>query len=221
MAGDDNSYSKYNPKMKLTPTELLEISREINQEFAPVFSVKKPEPAGQDALSPQAMLEISEEIRQDFAPKASDKTPKLVLLPVDPEHLYAYWNLGEDKLNAPQKNTADPLTLRIYPASDKNAAITKPWFDVAVADSRAQQPVFLSMQTHAAAYRATLGNRHHDNSLAPLAYSNVTPIPRGKAQPNHIKDNQPVFKAMPPFVKTGTGAASYRHSSASGQSINE
>jgi len=30
-----------------------------------------------------------------------------------------------------------------------------------------------------------------------------------------------VFKAMPPFVKTGTGAASYRHSSASGQSINE
>ena len=207
--------------MKLTPTELLEISREINRAFAPDFSVKKPEPAGQDSLSPQAMLEISEKIRRDFAPKASDKTPELVLLPVDPEHLYAYWNLGEDKLNAPQKNTAEPLTLRIYPTSDNNAAITKSWFDVAVVGSRAQQPVFLSMQTHAAAYRATLGHRHPDNSLAALAYSNPASVPSGKTCANHIKDNQPVFEAMPPFVKTGTKTAAYRHNSASGQRINE
>ena len=207
--------------MKLTPTELLEISREINRAFAPDFSVKKPDPAARHALSPQAMLEISEEIRHDFAPKASDRTPELMLLPVDPEHLYAYWNLGEDKLNTPQKNTAEPLTLRIYPEPDKNAAITKSWFDVAVAGSRTQQPVFLSMQTHAAAYRATLGHRHPDNSLAALAYSNPVSVPRGKARPNHVKDYQPVFKAMPPFVKTGTGTAACRHNSASGQSINE
>ena len=209
--------------MKLTPTELLEISREINRAFAPDFSVKKPEPTGQEALSPQAMLEISEKIRRDFAPKASDKTPELVLLPVDPEHLYAYWNLGEEKLNAPQKNTAEPLTLRIYPTSDNNAAITKTklWFDVAVAGSRAQQPVFLSMQPHAAAYRATLGHRHPDNSLAALAYSNPAAVPRGKARVNHITDNQPVFKAMQAFVKTGTETAACRHNSASGQRINE
>ena len=209
--------------MKFTPTELLEISREINRAFAPDFSVKKPEPTGQHALSPQAMLAISEEIRQEFAPKTSDKTPELVLLPVDPEHLYAYWNLGEDKLNAPQKNTAEQLTLRIYPATNNKAAITKiqPWFDVAVAAPRAQQPVFLSMQTQAAAYRATLGNRHPDNSLAPLAYSNVTSVPRGKAYANPIKDHQSVFKAMPPFVIASREIAAYRNYSTSGQRINE
>ena len=207
--------------MKLTPTELLEISQEISLAFAPDFSIKKPEKATQHALTPQEMLKISEEIRQDFAPKASDNTQELVLLPVDPEHLYAYWNLGDDQLNTPQKNTAEhQLTLRIYPASDKNADITKtkPWFDVAIADAQSQQSVFLTMQTHAANYRATLGNH---NSVAPLAYSNVTHVPRGKAQPNQVKDNQPVFKAIPPNLAASREIASYRNNRASGQRINE
>ena len=210
--------------MKLTPTELLEISQEISLAFAPDFSIKKPEPAAQQTLSAQEMLEISDEIRQDFAPKASDNTQELVLLPVDPEHLHAYWNMGDGNLNTAPKNAAVPqLTLRVYPASDKNADTTKTksWFDVAVAGSQSQQNVFLSMQTQATAYRATLGNRYQDNSLAPLAYSNVTSVPRGKARPNPVKDSQPLFNAMPPFVMASRGIACYKNNSASGQRINE
>ena len=72
------------------------------------------------------MFEISEEIRQDFAPKASNNTQELVLLPVDPDHLYAYWNLGDDKLNTTQKNdSGNQLTLRIYPEPNKNTDITQ------------------------------------------------------------------------------------------------
>ena len=205
--------------MKLTPTELLEISREINLAFAPDFSIRKPEPAARHALSPQEMFAISEEIKQDFAPKASDHTPELVLLPVDPEHLYAYWNLDDDKL----KNAAGQLTLRIYSAPEKNADIPKikPWFDVAIADSHAQQPVFLSMQTHAAAYRATLGNRYQDDSLAPLAYSNVAHVPPGKIPSTQVKVSLPALKAAPPLAAAGRETACYRNNSASGQENNE
>jgi len=56
-------------------------------------------------------------------------------LPVDPEHLYAYWNLDDDKLNTtPKKDSENQLTLRIYPEANKNTDIskTKSWFDVAM-----------------------------------------------------------------------------------------
>ena len=145
------SYSRYNPQFKLSPKEMLEISQEINREFAPEFSSKKPEPASQHKLSPKELFEISEEIRLDFAPKASNNTQELVLLPVDPDHLYAYWNLGDDKLNTTQKNdSGNQLTLRIYPEPNKNTdkLKTKSWFDVAIDSAQAQQKVILPMRGH-------------------------------------------------------------------------
>ena len=191
--------------MKLTPIELLEISREINRAFAPDFSIKTPEPATQAQLSPQEMCAISEEIRQDFAPKASDRTPELVLLPVDPEHLYAYWNLDDTQ----QKSAAGPLTLRIYPVSNDK----KIGFDVAVAGSRAHKNVLLSMQTQAAAYRATLGKRYSDAGFAPLAYSNIIQVPPGKAQAAQVTDRLPALKTVPTFVTASRKSAGYSASS--------
>ena len=123
------------------------------------------------------MFEISEEIRQDFAPKASNNPQEVVLLPVDPDHIYVYWNLGDDQPNTAQKiEYGNPLTLRIYPESDKNAdiTITKPWFDVAIAGSQAQQRVPIPSWAHETAYRATIGKRDPDNNLVPLATSNLT-----------------------------------------------
>lgn len=205
--------------MKLTPTELLEISREITLAFAPDFSIKKPEPVVQYALSSQDMFAISEEIRQEFAPKASDRTPELMLLPVDTEHLYAYWNLDHDKPDTSAKKTAEQqLTLRIYALSDKNADMTKttPWFDVAIADSRTHHSALLAMQTQAVAYRATLGKRYPDNSLTPLAYSNVTLSPQERVSPTPIKDNLPVLAALPTFISSRE-TSSYRNNRVSGQ----
>ena len=205
--------------MKLTPTELLEISREITLAFAPDFSIKKPESVVQHALSPQDMFAISEEIRQEFAPKASDRTPELMLLPVDVEHLYAYWNLSSGKPDTLLKNTAEQqLTLRIYALSDKNADMTKttPWFDVTIADSRTQHSALLTMQTQAAAYRATLGKRYPDNSLTSLAYSNVTPIPQERVPPTPVKNSLPVFETIPAFI-ANRETSSYRNNRASGQ----
>lgn len=214
------SNSSYDPPIELSPKEMLEISQEINRDFAPDFSIKKPEPASQHKLSAKEMLEISEEIRQDFAPRASNNTQELVLLPVDPDHLYAYWNLGDGKPNTALKiDSRNKLTLRIYSEPDKNAeiAITKSWFDVAIDRYRAQQSVFLPARVHETAYRATIGKRDPDNSLAPFAFSNIAHVPFGKVIPNQFKESQIVFKDMPQLTTASPKTSRYTNNSASGQ----
>ena len=217
------SYSRFNPQIKLSPKEMLEISQEINQEFAPGFSIKKTESTPQHLFSPKEMFEISEEIRQDFAPRASNNSRELVLLPVDPDHLYAYWNLGDDKPNTVLNiDSSNPLTLRIYSESDKNTdiTITKSWFDVAVDRYQAQQSVFLPMRSHETTYHATIGKRHPDNGLAPIAWSNVTHVPFGKSMPIQVKESQIVPKTRPQFMIASRGTSLSTNNSASGQGNN-
>jgi len=59
------------------------------------------------------LLEISQEISKSFMPKISNDLPKLTLMPIAPQHLYAYWNLGSHKSVALKKNSTQELTLRI------------------------------------------------------------------------------------------------------------
>lgn len=218
------SHSRYNPQIRLSSEEILEISQEINREFAPAFSTKIASPTHQQAFSPKEMLEISEEISRDFAPIASNNTQELVLLPVDPDHLYVYWNLDVDKLNNTQKIEPDhQLTLRIYSEPNENTDITKPksYFDVAIDGAQAQQNVVLPMRTHETTYCATIGQRHQDNTLTPFAHSNITHIPLGKAMPNPAKDSQGVLKPMPQPTTTSSESTFNRNNSASGQGNNQ
>ncbi len=280
------SYSRYNPRIKLSPEEMFEISQEINREFAPVFSIKKPEPLSQRELSPEKikllpeeiksspeetkfsteeinsspeeikpsteeiksspkdieispeeikpspdkiklspkeMFDISEEIRVNFAPRASNNIQQLVLLPVDPDHLYAYWNLGDDKINAAPKNDSrDQLTLRIYSEANKNADVTKTksWIDVAIDSTQAQQRVFLSMRAQETAYRATIGKRSPDNTLAPFAYSNITQVPLRKAMLNQLRESQIVIKPKPQPITSSRVMIIHTNNNASGQGHN-
>lgn len=213
-----------NSQIDLSSKELLEISQEISREFAPSAVIDSPEPVSKIKLSPKEMFEISEEIRQDFAPRASNNAQELVLLPVDPEHLYAYWNLGDDKPDAtPKIDSENQLTLRIYPEPNKNTDIlkTKPWFDVAIDSTQAQQSVFLSMQAHETAYSATIGKRFPDNSLVPFVHSNITHVPLGKVIPDQFRENQLEFKPMPQqYITASREISFYSNSSASGQGNN-
>lgn len=217
------TYSRYNPQIKLSSEEMLEISQEINREFAPDFSIIIPNPDYQHKLSSEEMYAISEEIRLGFAPKASNNTKKLVLLPVDPDHLYAYWNLGDDKQNTAQINAGNQLTLRIYSDSDKKTDITKtkPWFDVAIESAQAQQKIFLPSRKRDTAYSAAIGKRYPDNSLAPFASSNITHVPFGKVTPDQIKESQIVFEPMPQFIKPSREISTHTNNSASGQGNNQ
>ncbi len=217
------SYSRYNPKIKLSTEEMLDISQEINREFAPNFSAKIPNPGNQHKLSPKEMRGISEEIRLGFAPKASNNTQELVLLPVDPDHLYAYWNLGDGKPNTDVKNdSGNQLVLRIYSTPNKNTdtAKTKSWFDVAIDSAQVLQKISLPIRAHETAYSATIGKRYPDNNLVPLTSSNITYVPPGKAIPNQTKESPIVFKPMPQLITASREIVIYTNNNASGQGNN-
>ena len=214
------SYSRYNPKIKFSPGEMLEISQEINSSFAPGLST---DITSQLKLSPQEMFDISEKIRLDFAPKASNNPQELVLLPVDPNNLYAYWNLVDASLNATQKNdSGNQLTLRVYSEPDKNTDSTKTrsWFDIAIDSPQAQQKIPLPQWSHEAAYCASIGKRHPNNSLAPFASSNITQTPTCKAISNQVKDSQIMVQPITQQIPASRKITAYRNNSASGQGIN-
>jgi hypothetical protein len=214
------SNSKYNPQIRLSPEELLEISQEINRAFTPIFSIEVAGPTCQYPLSPKEMLKISEEISLDFAPSASDNTQELVLLPVDPDHLHAYWNLGDDQPGSAQKNASDDqLTLRIYEESDDITDITqsKPYFDVAIDGTQSQKNIVLPKHGHHTTYSATLGKHSQNDDLAPLAYSNITCVPYGKETPRPVEDSQIVCKPTPPLITVNRETSVYKSKSASGQ----
>lgn len=217
------SYSRYNPKIRFSPGEMLEISQEINSSFAPGLSTEIASPTSQHKLSPQEMFDISEKIRLDFAPKASNNPQELVLLPVDPNNLYAYWNLVDGTLNATQKNdSGNQLTLRVYSEPDKNTDSTKTrsWFDIAIDSPQAQQKIPLPLWSHEAAYFATIGKRHPNNSLAPFASSNIAQIPTCKAISNQVKDSQIMVQPITQQIPASRKITAYRNNSASGQGIN-
>jgi hypothetical protein len=217
------SHSQYNPQIRLSPEEMFEISQEINRDFAPDFSTVIPNPAYPHNFSPKEMLEISEEISRDFASKASDNTQELVLLPVDPDHLYVYWNLGDNKQSRPYKNASDnQLTLRIYSAPEKTMDITetKSWFDLDIKSAQAQQKILLPSRTPEGVYSAAIGKRYPDNSLAAFASSNITHTPLGKVMPHDVMESQAVFKSMPQLAITSREISTCANNSASGQGNN-
>ena len=214
------THSRHNPKIRLLPDELLEISQEISQEFAPNSNTRAPSPDNQVNLSADEMLAISEEIRLRFTPKASDNNKEVVLLPVDPGHLYAYWNLGDDKLNTLQHHDAgNQLTLRIYSESkgQTETTITRPWFEIAIDRTQAQQKISLPSPTHATAYSATIGKRNPANDQASFASSHITRLAFGKTEPDQFKEQQIVSEPQPQPVTPGMETAACTKNSASGQ----
>jgi hypothetical protein len=144
-------------------------------------------------------------------------------LPVDPNNLYAYWNLVDASLNATQKNdSGNQLTLRVYSEPDKNTDSTKTrsWFDIAIDSPQAQQKIPLPLWSHEAAYFATIGKRHPNNSLAPFASSNITQIPTCKSISDQVKGSQIMVQPITRQIPASRKITAYPNNSASGQGIN-
>lgn len=206
--------SRYNFQINLSPKELLEISEEISRRFAPGFSTAMPDSAPALKLSQREMLDISEAISREFAPHALTDTPELTLLPIDPHHLYAYWNLGENDAKALGDEAGQQLTLRIYsepdsraetvaeaPRADGKGSQDAPipfWIDIDIRSPRAQQTVSLPAHVDETAYSAVIGKRNQkDNSLIAATYSNIIHVPRGGISACQDQHEQPVRDAPP------------------------
>ena len=169
-------HSGHNSKINLSAKEMLEISLEISRNFTPCFSSPRPEPVEKIRLSPSELLNIGEEVARNFAPKLSCNTPELMLLPVDPGHLYAYWNLGGNReTSMPDYDGKEQFTLRIYSQPDEQTADaeTVSWFDVAIDGLDTHRQVDLPSHVDEAAYSAAIGKCGADDSFIEFAHSNT------------------------------------------------
>ncbi len=187
---DSGQFSKIN----LAAKEMLEISQEISRDFTPCFSSQVSELDEKLRLSPKELLDIAEEVSRDFASKASYNTPELMLLPVDPRHLHAYWNLGknpEREIATSENGCNEQLTLRIYSQPDAQKADNQAalWFDVAIDSPNTGRQVPLPSSNDETAYSAVIGRSCADNSFIAFAHSNIIHVPRGRTMRHQNHEN--------------------------------
>lgn len=191
-------------KLMLKPEEIYAISAEISMNYAPLVSAKPAGLAGRIALSSKELLDISQEISRKYMPKLNAATPRFVLLPIDPDHLFASWNLGAAKTDVAAVNQEPRKRdhiLRIHPGrtGNPNKDIPDDWFDIALAPGQTRQTIVVPEAYKAASYTAAIGSINHENQFTVLATSKVTyNQPHNKAassSENNGSSNGSRFKA--------------------------
>ena len=140
-------------------------------------------------LSQQGLLDISEEIAQSYAPHDTHHQAELVLMPVDPVNLYAYWNLKDSDTENIIEHVDKQLALRIYslPELNNDPGHIKLSFDIKVAGFQNQQQVHLPLA--AAAYSAVIGEITADHSFSPLVTADTIHVPRKNPVPEDTLNN--------------------------------
>jgi len=208
-------------KLPLSSKELLAISDEISRDFAPAFSTPLAEPSAAIKFSPRELLDISQEISREFAPDATSDNTSLVLMPVDPDHVYAYWNLAEHKINTAQKYPPEehPLALRFYSqhGEETTGPRTESWFEVAINSPKAQHKVLLPEPGNGLTYSASIGERSTDNTFNILASSAPIYTPRGTTAPHLETEHKTASDPTLATNTNGTEPVSYASKNASGQ----
>lgn len=176
----------------LSTAELRLISEEISCQFAPtsatalpldaacapadllcpnpVFTSPVAEPDATLALSASEILTISNAVCQAYQPTPAAPNPELLLLPVDPYSVYAYWQ-GDAKPSLPA------LTLRVYWRLDADPSIpdSNVWFDITLPQNGQRQKI--SVPIDDSFYSAALGYVYPDYRFTALAHSNIVHIP--------------------------------------------
>ncbi len=185
-------YSRYNSLLEISSEEILEISQDINQNFTP--SAPADFPTYVSPISSQELLSISEEISRDFSPTVAVDVSELVILPVDPEHLYAYWNVVENDTSIQSPNREEPLTLHIYSEPEhyeshiepvRDAFISSVWYNIAVEHNTTHWGGQLPVPNAGKTYSAEIGRFDGNNSFVPLINStNQIHIPRAAKIPS-------------------------------------
>lgn len=155
--------------------EMLEISQEINRDYAPVTSVTSTKLKPKIIISPKELVGISEEISRKYGPRFFTNRPNLVLLHVDPENLCASWNRVGSQIASKSNEVPHEMVLRIYPIpSDiNNKEPITPFFDIDIDSSQTRQTVFVPIEPAISAYKAAIGKRDLDGHLIELATSKI------------------------------------------------
>lgn len=157
---------------------LQAISNAISNNFAPQFTIKSQQTKATTTLSANELLEISNAVSLTCRPIL--ETPKLMLLPVDPQHVYVYWNLPELKSQLREaKNTAAKPALRLFVETENSDSLhDTTWFDVDLDRTSQQQQITLPPMGNAYAYSASIGLLGADQQFIATRNSNHIQIPR-------------------------------------------
>ncbi len=174
-----------NFQTQLSRKELLEISDEINKLYAPVVADKKPEQNHTFKFSSQDLLEISQNISLYYSPKISTKVNKLVILPIDPHHLYAYWELDDNQSHSmSQSMFNNELILRVYSRIEGNrdSNQSSPLAEIAIDKFHSRQKFRIPLSKEVTAYSASIGKTIPENGFMSLLDSNNTYALHGTAE---------------------------------------
>ena len=129
-------------------------------------------------LSQQDLRDISDETIQNYTPYDPYHQPELVLMPVDPLNLYAYWNLAAIETDNVINDTDRQFVLRVYslPEQGEQESAIKMSFDITVSAYQNQKKVRLPMA--ATTYSAVIGEINADGCFSALATANAIHVPR-------------------------------------------
>ena len=168
------------------------ISQEISRKFSPVVSVKSSGLARRIALTPKELRDISEEITRKYVPTLKSKTSNVVVLPIDPENLYVFWNLGQAETTPGLVDNTKDIVLRIYPKPEEfpSTSIAEAWVDVDLDQTKTRQKVPFPKGQQACSYTAAIGLRDEDNRLTTLATSKAVHTPRGITAMHTASENK-------------------------------
>lgn len=196
----------------LSRHDLLDIAEAISRDFAPRFAPASPHQSGNCLqLSRQELLTISEQISREYTPRSSTQNNKLVLLPVTPDRLHAYWHFHNETVPANPDNTQPQpeLTLRIFLQTAEQAETPEQtasnWFDISVEPTQIQQSITLPHHS-AGQMTAVLGSRGDKSNFHALLYSNTTQIPDSDAKHHPLS---PVLSALITPYQTPSSISSH------------
>lgn len=160
---------------QLLRQELLEVSVQISQRYSPVKPIEPPPNETHLSFSEQELQEVSKNISLYYSPKITLSTKKLVILPVDPQHLHVYWSLGDDQNQAlTERLHEDKLTLRVFSKDKQNTqtVTSNTVFEMPVHNPQAKQRIRLPQIENAAVYSASIGTENADEHFEAILDSN-------------------------------------------------
>ncbi len=162
--------------------------------------INKPKQAAIKSLSRKELLEVSENISRYYAPKISSSAQNLVLLAIDPNHLYAYWNLVENQPDTISRHLSnDEWVLRvkeqhqIHPAEKKE----KPVAEIKITKLHSGQEIKLPTLKKGMIYSASIGRVVEKNGFDPLLKSNTTLPLYEKEILSEMNDSAPTKVSKP------------------------
>lgn len=155
--------------------ELVAISKNINNAFAPVKPIAIVKNEKDSPLSRQQLLEVNQNISLYYPPRILSNTHKLALLSIDPVHFYVYWNLANHHQYRDDHDYQDnDLKLRVFSQcknkhSNKKAKLV---FETTVCAMQSKRKITLHETKQGAVYSASIGRDLPENGFVAFVNSN-------------------------------------------------